>query len=74
MTDVLRSKTPIPSRATPNELGEALARANLTSIEDPEKRARAFMSAITGLMIDKVTDPSVRADLLEARLNAARRT
>jgi hypothetical protein len=73
MTDILNPKLPIPSSATPDQLGAALARADLTSIEDPAKRARAFMNAITGLMIDTVHNPEVRANLVEARLNAARR-
>lgn len=73
-TDVLTTPgPPIPSTCTPEQLGATLAAANLHQIEDPERRVRAFMDAITGLIISTTTDPQVRNDLFAARLEAARR-
>jgi hypothetical protein len=73
-TDVLRPKRPpIPSSCTPEQLGAALAAANLASIEDPDKRALAFLDALTRLMINTADSPRIRGELLTARLEAARR-
>jgi|GEM_PF-6602189 len=74
-TNVLRSppRPPIPSNCTPAQLGEAMAAANLQSIEDPDQRARAFMDVLTRLMIGTVRDPETRHDIMESRMNAAMR-
>lgn len=73
-TDVLRPKRPpIPSNCTPEQLGAALAAANLAAIEDPDKRALAFMDTITRLMIETAHSAETRGELLAARLEAARR-
>lgn len=72
--DVLRtSGPPIPSTCSPERLGAELARINLSAIEDPDMRARAFMDAITRLMIHTTTDRETRDSLVAARLEAARR-
>lgn len=46
---------------------------NLSQISDPNERARVFMDAISRLMIDTVESPAVRAELITARIERARR-
>lgn len=73
-TDVLRpTGPPIGSTCSPERLGQTFASLNLANIEDPDRRAKAFMDALTGLMIQTATDRDVRAELVSARLEAARR-
>jgi hypothetical protein len=73
-TDILRpTRPPIPSSCTPERLAAELAAANLQSIEDPDMRALAFMDTITRLIIETADSTDTRAELLTARLEAARR-